>query len=258
MAQTKAQLIGTIKEPFSIPVGTTNNRPINPPNGTLRYNTTTNSIEYYSTAITNWTSIQPIPQITAVSPVTFNGNSGTTFTLTGSNFNSTDTVKFITSNGTEYTAGTYTYISATSATVTTPQNFTVSQEPLDLKIINSSGSFSVFDANIDCGGVPTWNTSSGSLGTSLSGSAISVSVSASDAEGTITYSVTSGSLPPSTSLNSSSGAITGTPPQSFVSTTYNFTITASDGVNSTSRAFSYTVNSTNYFGSGADGTGSFT
>ena len=260
MSQTKAQLLGNTKvnaEPFVLPAGTTAERPSSAPNGTIRYNTTINSIEYYSTAISAWTSIQPVPQITSVSPTTFNGDSGTTFTLTGLNFTASDSIKFITTAGTEYTAATVTFVSTVQLQATTPQDFSISDEPLDIKVINSSGAFSVFDANIDCGSSPTWNTATGSLGSSKAFTAFSTSVSATDPDGaTITYSLASGSLPPNSTLNTSNGTISGTPPQSFSTTTYNFTIGASDGINTTNRSFSWTVTPTNYFGDGSDGAGS--
>jgi hypothetical protein len=53
------------------------------------------------------------------------------------------------------------------------------------------------------------------------------------------YSITSGSLPTGISLNSSTGAITGTP--TVASQSYSFTITASNSYGSTATSFSGTV-----------------
>ena len=56
------------------------------------------------------------------------------------------------------------------------------------------------------------------------------------------YAVTSGSMPGGASLNSSTGAITGTESGSTGTTTYNFTITATDAEGQTAaRAFSISV-----------------
>jgi hypothetical protein len=52
------------------------------------------------------------------------------------------------------------------------------------------------------------------------------------------YSVSSGSLPAGLSLNSGSGAVTGTP---SAGGTYNFTITATNSYGSVSQAFTFTV-----------------
>lgn len=54
----------------------------------------------------------------------------------------------------------------------------------------------------------------------------------------VTYSVTSGSLPPGLTLNSSSGALTGTP---SAGGNYSFTITASNGVGSVEQSYSKVI-----------------
>jgi hypothetical protein len=72
-----------------------------------------------------------------------------------------------------------------------------------------------------------------------SGGTINFTVAATDAT---SYAVTSGSLPGGASLNASTGAITGTESGSTGTTTYNFTITATDAQAQTAaRAFSITV-----------------
>jgi hypothetical protein len=244
---------------IALPIGTTEQRPGTPFPGIMRYNTSTGYAEVYTPG--GWAIIgAPPPSISSITPVTFNGEQGTTFTINGTNFTSDVIVKFITNDSTEYTAGSVSFINSTLITATTPQDFTVAQEPLDVKVIQLSGSYTSLDV-IDCGGVPAWTTAAGSLGTYYDGVTVSTSVVATDpdAAATITYSIASGSLPTGLSLNSSNGAITGTiSPISSVSTTFNFTIRASDNAgNNTDRAFSMLVNATNYFGTGADGAGSY-
>jgi hypothetical protein len=111
-------------------------------------------------------------------------------------------------------------------------------------VVQSSGTVTYLDA-IDCGGSPSWNTSSGSLGSiyDSSRSQTSFTVSATDPDGSaITYTVVSGSLPPNMSLNSSTGVISGTTSAVVSDTTYSFTIRASDPTpNNTDRAFSIQV-----------------
>lgn len=227
----------------NIPSGTTSQRPSSPTGGMMRYNTDSGYFETYSAS--GWGSIATPPSITTISPTSYNGEQGTSFTINGSFFDSLAVVKFITSQGTEYSAGSVTYINAGQLAATTPQDFTVANEPLSVKVINGSGLNTTLSSVIDCGGTPTWNTASGSLGTIFQDKAVSYSVSASDpdASATISYSVTSGSLPSGCSLNSSTGAITGTAPAPVGTTTYSFTITATDNAgNSSARAFSITVN----------------
>jgi hypothetical protein len=88
---------------------------------------------------------------------------------------------------------------------------------------------------------PTWNTAAGSLGSLAAGGTASFTVSATS-DSTIAYSIVSGALPGGLSLNSSTGAITGTESGATAETTYNFTIRATDAEAQTAdRAFSITV-----------------
>ena len=94
---------------------------------------------------------------------------------------------------------------------------------------------------------PVWSTSAGSLGTlnqdGLAISTINLSATAGGESQSVTYSVTSGALPTGLSL-SSGGAITGTITgytQDGSIPTVTFTVTASDGIDTTARAFSISV-----------------
>lgn len=226
---------------FDVPAGTTAQRPVSPNVGMIRYNTTLGFLEQYTED--GWQGIAPPPAITTVSPTTYNGEQGTSFTINGSNFDATVTAKFITNNGTEYTAASVSRISSSQLVITTPQDFTVAQEPLDVKVINGSGLATTIENIIDCGGTPTWSTSAGTLATYYypSNTSYSISISATDPDSsaTVSYSVTSGSLPSGASLNSSTGSISGNignPNASSVTT--NFDVTATDNAgNSTVRSF---------------------
>jgi hypothetical protein len=71
------------------------------------------------------------------------------------------------------------------------------------------------------------------------GQSISYTVSATDAT---SYAITSGALPGGGSLNTSTGAITGTENAALQTTTYTFTIRATDAQGQTAdRSFSITV-----------------
>jgi beta-lactam-binding protein with PASTA domain len=99
---------------------------------------------------------------------------------------------------------------------------------------NSSGTITAsFSGSIVL--VPNWTDNT--LGTVINGVAFSDGVSATNSP---SYSVTSGSLPAGLSLNSSTGAVTGTPTGS-VGTAYSFTITATNAQGSVSQAFSGSV-----------------
>ena len=117
--------------------------------------------------------------------------------------------------------------SATQLTVTTPAKSAGSQI---LVITNTDGGSA--NTNVSYNGVPAWTTSAGSLGSISEGGTINLTVAATEPDGgAITYAITSGSLPSGASLNTSTGAITGTAPSVSADTTSSFTITATDNEN---------------------------
>lgn len=214
--------------------GITANRPAFPVVGELYFDTTLNKlIQYFSTG---WDKVSPdpAPEIISISPTTAS-TTGTIINITGLNFRSGATVQFIGTNSTSYNSPVVTFVSETSITATTPELF-VSFEPYDVKVINNDNKFSILENALDVGGTPAWNTASGTIATIDEQTALNVSVSATDPDGTsISYS--SSNLPAWISLNLSTGALTGTAPDIQSDTTYTFDITASDGVNSLSRSF---------------------
>jgi len=230
---------------ITLPRGTTAQRPSSPVNGMLRYNTSIEAAEQYRNGA--WVSIDVAPVINSVSPTSFNGVAGTSFTIKGSGFQSTDTVKFVKADGTSNTAGTVTFVGVTTLTATSPVNYGAADDPITIQVVTQSGLTVTASQTVSTGGSPTWTTSAGTLNTindkygTYTGIA---TLSATDPEGqTVSYSVSSGSLPAGTSLNSSSGVISGDPTDLSASTaTSTFTAAASDGVNSTTREFSIVVN----------------
>jgi len=86
---------------------------------------------------------------------------------------------------------------------------------------------------------PIWSTAAGSLGGFPEFTNISIQLSATDVSDTVVYSLASGSSLPSGVTLSSTGLISGTIPDVSTITTYEFTVNASDGVNTNSRAFSF-------------------
>lgn len=95
---------------------------------------------------------------------------------------------------------------------------------------------------------PVWTTPSGTLATITDeyGTYSNIAtVQATDADSgqTLSYSVSVGSLPAGTSLNSSTGVISGNPTNVETSTTSTFTVTANDGAGGViNRSFSIIVN----------------
>jgi hypothetical protein len=178
------------------------------------------------------------PTISGVSPSTIE-NTATNVTISGGNFVTIPGVEAQASTGAIVTANTVTFtnISTLVANFTLPVDgtyFIRVENPDGLAVRSSSAILTVSDA-------PTWNTTSGTLGSFAAGASVSASVSASG-DATLAYSKVSGSFPGGCSINSSTGAITGTESGASASTTYNFTLRVTDGQSQTAdRAFSITI-----------------
>tara|TARA_Y100000114_G_scaffold51365_1_gene46861 strand:- start:642 stop:2360 length:1719 start_codon:yes stop_codon:yes gene_type:complete len=239
--------------------------------GDFRYNTTTGKLELYNgSAWENVGNSQPL--VNNISPTSFSGAAGTSITIVGQNFVNGANVHFVSSiNGSSTAAGSVAFVNSGILTATTPQ-LTVAGEPYGVKVTNPDGGQTLLEAALDAGSSPTFTTAAGSIGsgiqksTTLSG----IAVTATDPDGqAVTYSevtsvLTSNANTPAATmnltLNSSTGAITGTAPNVSSDTTYNFTIRASDGVNTTDRNFSLGIQAASdpvYFfrGSAHGGTG---
>jgi len=180
-----------------------------------------------------------LPTVTSLSPDTIT-NAQTSVTITGTNFVNGAVVNAISTTGAIFTADTVTFNSATSITAqftlaTDGTYFIRVENPDGLAGRSATALLTVSDA-------PTWSTAAGSLGSVAQGGSISFTVTATS-DSAVTYSIVSGALPTGGSLNSSTGAITGTESGSDTSeTTYNFTIRATDAESQTAdRAFSITV-----------------
>jgi hypothetical protein len=187
------------------------------------------------------------PTVSSISPSTIT-NDATSITITGTNFVNGCHVEAISSTGAIFTPNSVSFTNATTVVA----NFTIGtdgtyfirvENPDGLAARSSSALLTVSDA-------PTWSTSAGSLGEVAAGESVSLDVDASS-DSTVTFSETTSVLtsnsdtPASTmnlSLNSSTGAITGTAPSPTSETTYNFTLRATDAEAQTAdRAFSITV-----------------
>ena len=190
------------------------------------------------------------PTISSISPSVIENNA-TNIVITGTNFKDSSTPPFVdainASTGAIVTANSVTFTSATSVTA----NFTL---PVDgtyfLRLENNDGiACRSGTALLTVSDAPAWTTSAGSLGTVANGGTINFTVAATNAT---TFGVQSGALPGGASLNTSTGAITGTESGSTQTTTYTFTIRATDAEGQTAdRQFSITISH------GASGGGQF-
>ena len=213
------------------------NKPTIPTLPTLATVATTGSY----TDLTN----KPVVATLKVSSIAYPGDDlaanpvgGQTITLTGTGFTAGLSVLVNTTM-----AAVVTVVSSTTVTFTAPA---MAAGTYVLYLVATDGSVALSLPGISYSGVPAWSTTAGTLGTQYETSAISKSLSATSTDGAVTYSLVSGALPPGSSLNTSTGAISGTAPATNSSTTYNFTIRATDAQNQdTDRSFSITLDPDN-------------
>jgi hypothetical protein len=175
------------------------------------------------------------PTFSSVTPSVIT-NSQTTVTIAGTNFVSVPLVTAVNAtSGATIVADEVSFSSATSITA----KFTITVDgTYKLYIENPDGNAVQSGTVLTVSDVPSWTTSAGSLGTFAGGSAISVTVAATDATA---FAVQSGSLPGGLSINNS-GVISGNESGATQTTTYSFTIRATDAQSQTAdRAFSITI-----------------
>ena len=224
-----------------LPVGTTAQR-VNT-TGLVRFNSETGLLEYYDG--TTYKGLDSPPTVSSVNSSNFESSAlPTNVVITGSNFSSTVTVKFIGADGTETASGSVTRDSATQVTAQIPNTITSNNEPYKIQVTNSSGLSGTLASAFNIDAAPVFSVASGSLGTLGSYGAGSglTAVTATDDEGdSITFSVTSGSVPGGLTFNSN-GTWSGNANSVSSSTTSTFTVTASDGTNTSTRQYTVTVN----------------
>jgi hypothetical protein len=223
-----------------IPFGNNAGRPTGTA-GQPYFNGETARLELY-TSLGSWENIvQEVPGVASITGTYSEQTNSGTIVITGTNFVSGAIASAIGTNGVQINAASTTFNSLVQITA----NFTGlsnANEPYDIKVTNPSNLFGLLPDALYVNASPVWQTSSGTLGTFNEEVSISVTATATDPESqTITYSLASGStLPSGVTLNSSTGAISGTLPNISTDTTYSFSINASDGLNTIPRSFSIT------------------
>ena len=225
---------------IDVPDGATGSRPSPASVGMLYFNTTTDNLEQYTTS--GWSAIEVAPSVTSISP-TSAPETGTSITFTGTGYKTGCTVDFVGTDGVVNAAGSVSITNSTTLVATTPA-LTVANEPYDCRVTSPGGLTGQLTDGLDAGGSPTWTTGAGNLGSILdNATGTHFTLVATDPDSTaITYTETTSVLSGAgLSLNSSTGAISGDPTDVGTSTDYNFTVSASDGVNAVTRAFAITV-----------------
>jgi len=190
------------------------------------------------------------PTISSISPSVVE-NTQTAITLTGTNFKDSSTPPFVdainASTGAIVTADSVSFTNATTVVAT----FTL---PVDgtyfLRLENNDGiACRSGTALLTVSDAPAWTTSAGSLGSVAAAGSVNFTVAATNAT---SFAKSSGSFPGGVTINSSTGVISGTESGSTATTTYTFTIRATDAQAQTAdRQFTITISH------GASGGGQF-
>ena len=214
--------------------------------GQFRFNSTTGKFEGRNNS--NFISLEASPVVNSVNSTNITQSqldAGFDLVITGQNFTTGDTVKFIADDNSEYISPTVTIDSTTQITARVNTNLDSTKEPYKVKVTSSGGLAGELGNAFNIDASPIWSTASGTLATIQDdATGTHATVSATDPEGdTVTYSETGGTVlsTQNLTLNSSTGAITGDPADVFNSTTHNFTLRATSGTNNTDRAFNIIV-----------------
>ena len=184
-------------------------------------------------------TVYPIPSITrfvldGLDDTALDTAGGQTVVITGTNFASGATV-VVGGN----TIGSVTVVNTTTITFTSEAR---SSGTYTVFVVNPDGGTAILAPGLIYSGLPTFTTAAGSLGTYYETTAISETIEATEGADVISYSVVSGSLPPGATF-ASNGVLTGTAPVESASTTYTFTVEATDEeLQSSTRQFSLTIN----------------
>jgi hypothetical protein len=197
--------------------------------GQIRFNSTTGLAEYYTG--TAFKSIDAPPTISSIDVTEVDSQAGgnQTIVITGGNFQSGATVTFVGASGTDFNASTVTVDNVSQITAVAPKaSFLNAQEPYGVKVENTSGLSATLASQINVDTAPSWSTASGNIGSVEEGASVNFTVSATDPDGdTVSYSETTSVLSGAgLSLNSATGAITGTASAVSGDTTDTFTLRA--------------------------------
>ena len=214
----------------TLPKGTQAQREGSPVAGDQRFNTTLNLMEYYTGNV--WKAIDSPPTVSAVSPSNFDAVNDT-ITVTGTGFAAGATVTCVGTNGSTFPCTT-TFVSATSLTFV-PSTALVANsganDKYSIRVTTNSGLVSAdLSQALDFAPTPAFTTAAGSLGIihdiDRGTKTFTVAATSADANDTLSFAVTSGSLPSNMSM-STAGVISGTPTQLSAggSTTSTFTVT---------------------------------
>ena len=218
--------------------------------GQFIFNESLNLAQYWT-----GTAWKPIDSPPVISNFTLDGGSSTTtgnidasaggnatLVITGQFFDTTGAIVTFVGSGETLSTASIVRNSSTQLTVTVARSgFDNANEPYSIRVTNGSGlSSSLVDA-INQDAAPVFTVASGALANAYNNVPYNASAAATDADGdTVTHSISSGSLPSGLNINSTNGAITGTPSGNSEST-FSFTVQAATSGSTVTRNYTITV-----------------
>jgi len=218
--------------------------------GQFIFNESLNLAQYY-----DGTAWKPIDSPPVLTNFTLDGGSSTTsanidssaggnatLVITGQFFDTTGAIVTFVGSGETLSTASIVRNSATQLTVTVARSgFDNANEPYSIRVTNGSGlSSSLVDA-INQDRPPVFSVAAGALANAYNNVPYNASAAATDADGdTVTHSISSGSLPSGLNINSTNGAITGTPSGNSEST-FSFTVQAATSGSTVTRNYTITV-----------------
>jgi len=244
---------------IDLPTGTTGERDTGYGSGTLRYNSTTNLMEYYNGS--DWKAVDAPPVITsfnidggsAITSYTIDDEDtgNVTMTINGSLFDTTGaSVTMLANSGSNVSPDSTTRNSANLLTcVFDASDFNEANGPYTLQVTNGSGlAATLTDAVTADQSAPVFTNAADTVYSIFDGGRSSLTIAAADLCGatdsdgeTLTYSIQSGSLPSGLSIASDTGVITGSVSAVGSDTTSTFTVRVTDGTTNVDRQFKITV-----------------
>ena len=209
--------------------------------GQFRFNSTTGKFEGRNAS--DFISIEVSPSVASVNnanPTETEIANGFNLVITGSNFSAGDSVQFIGNDNTTFTSTSVTIDSSSQITAAIPTSIDAAKEPFKVKVLNTGGLSGELANAFNINQNPVWTKASGTIGGGFQGETINVSTGATDPEGVaVSFSeVTSVLAGVGLTLNTSTGAITGTLPSVGSGTTYTFTLRATAGSQTSDRQYS--------------------
>lgn len=225
-----------------VAVGTTGQRGSTA--GQIRFNSTLGIAEYYDGSA--FKAIATPPTISGVSPGNLESSAlPANLTITGTAFSSGATVAFVGANGASISSGSVTVNSATQITAQVPNTITSANEPYTVSVSLTSGLSASLATAFNIDAAPVFGVAAGSLGTlehaNRAASGLTAVTATDDESDSVTFSVTAGSIPGGLTF-ATNGTWSGTATGVSSNTTSTFTVTASDGTNTSTRQYTILVN----------------